>query len=261
MIYPLSLSEYLKFNDFQIKKYYNSQEKWLLQNHIYNYINYWWYPEISLIQSIDKKIDIAKIYLDVMMYKDILERYKLTNEFVLKYCIKRILEWTSKLLSTNNIYNDLKSQNIKVSINTLYDIIQYLQNIFFLSLAENLYNSKAQKKIYIIDNVYQNIYAKQLNLWQKFENTIYNNIKYITKKNIYYQKNGSEIDIYNDDIWKIQICYELNYDNVDREIKWLNTNDTILTYEYPTDNITKICKDRDINIYSIYDYFIWNSLK
>ena len=68
-IQPLSLREYLSFHDFSIKDYYSTVEQWKLNNLIYEYVNYGGYPEIVLIQDVHKKLDIAKTYLDVMIYK------------------------------------------------------------------------------------------------------------------------------------------------------------------------------------------------
>jgi len=251
-IQPLSLREYLWFHDFEIKDYYSTSEEGKL-NHLTDlYINYGWYPEIALISDPHKKIDIAKTYLDVMIYKDIMERYHIENEYALKYCIKRILESSSKQLSIHSIFNDLKSQNIKISINSLYDILQYLQNVFFVSLLENYHNNKWQKKVYPIDTIYHHIYAKNTDFWQKFETMVYHHLKSSSSSELYYKKQHNEIDFTSDSLGNIQVCRDLNHGNIERETRSLSSWDSIVVYRMPSKDIQLYCAQRTITIKTLY---------
>jgi len=65
-------------------------------------------PEIVLTQNEFVKENILKNYLDVMIYKDLQDRYGIKNDFALKFFIKRILNTFSKELNINKIYNELK---------------------------------------------------------------------------------------------------------------------------------------------------------
>ncbi|MDP3380013.1 MAG: hypothetical protein Q8S84_00210 [bacterium] len=60
------------------------------------------------------KENILKTYLDVMIYKDLQDRYSIKNDYVLKFFIKRVLSTFSKELNINKIYNELKGNNIKI---------------------------------------------------------------------------------------------------------------------------------------------------
>ena len=59
-------------------------------------------------------------------------------------------------LHINKIYNELKSNGIKIGKNTLYDFLDYAQNIY-LSLVLHKYDNSlvnkelGEKKIYTID--------------------------------------------------------------------------------------------------------------
>jgi predicted AAA+ superfamily ATPase len=45
-----------------------------------------------------------------MIYKDLQDRYKIKNDFALKFFIKRVLTTFSKELNINKIFNELKTQ-------------------------------------------------------------------------------------------------------------------------------------------------------
>jgi uncharacterized protein len=55
------------------------------------------------------KIKTLQEYFDVMIYNDIIERYKVKDISLLKDFIKRLLQTTTKEFSVNKISNELKS--------------------------------------------------------------------------------------------------------------------------------------------------------
>jgi uncharacterized protein len=67
-----------------------------------------------LTKDILVKENILKSYLDIMIYKDLQDRYKIKNDFALNFFIKRVLITFSKELNINKIYNDLKTNQIKI---------------------------------------------------------------------------------------------------------------------------------------------------
>ncbi|MDR1988576.1 MAG: hypothetical protein LBQ24_07885 [Candidatus Peribacteria bacterium] len=60
------------------------------------------------------KINNLQTYFDIILYKDLLERYKIENEIALRYFLKSITKSFTKIVNINKIYNELKSQQVKV---------------------------------------------------------------------------------------------------------------------------------------------------
>jgi len=60
------------------------------------------------------KENLIKDYLDILVYKDLIDRYKIDNEYVVKFLVKKIISTNTKEISVNKIFNELKSLNIKV---------------------------------------------------------------------------------------------------------------------------------------------------
>lgn len=223
-VFPLTFKEALRFKNIEFKKYYATQELAKVKNTFNDILEYWSFPEILLSTNNLFKIDNLKTYLDVLIYKDLIERYKIDNEYSLKYILKSITNSFTKTLNISKIYNELKSLNIKVWKTTLYEYYEYIKNIFYVYEIENYYNPKAAKKPFLYNMWFNKILWHKENIWQSFENMVF--IELIKKyEKVYFKKNWGEIDFYIPEIeTNIQVCYELNSDNLKREISVFSDN-------------------------------------
>ena len=227
---PLSFKEILNFKDIKIEKNFSTQKKWEIKNIFNDILKYWSFPELVLAKNDIVKTEILKTYFDILFYKDLIERYKIDNEKAIRFLIKKIILWNTKRLNLIKIFNDLKSQWLKIWKNTIYNYFEYLKNIFFVDEIENFY--KKTSNIYLYNFWFWNLFWFTDNLWQNFENLVYLNLKKKYKK-ILYKENWNEIDFYIEEInTNIQVCYKLNEENIDREIKPLLKQDwkKILVY-------------------------------
>lgn len=213
----LSFPEYCGFKN--IKKDTSIAQ---LDIHFQEYIMWWWYPEIVLSDSIIAKKSLLQSYLDVLIYKDLIDRYRIRNQDILIKLIKSVITSNTKHLSLNKLYNTYKSLWYAVSKNTLYEYMQYLKNIFFVSELWSIYQKSYNNKVYIIDNWYMNLYADSNNLWQKFENTIYKHLTNNTST-LGYIQDRYEVD-FSDKKTNRQVSYRITEENHDREYAFGDTN-------------------------------------
>lgn len=73
-----------------------------------------------------------------MLFRDMVEHYHIgASPSVVRYFLKRVMNNLTKPTSVNNIYNDLKSQGLKVSKDSLYLWLDYACNIFMFRKVEN----------------------------------------------------------------------------------------------------------------------------
>ncbi len=128
-IMPLSFKEFLYFKGFEIKKAYSSSEENKIKSYLREYLKYGGFPNIVLEKEIAERF--FKEYLDLVVFRDVIERHKIKNVFVIKFLIKNMISSFAKEFSIHNIFNTLKSQNIKVSKKTLYEYALYLEDAFF----------------------------------------------------------------------------------------------------------------------------------
>ena len=198
------------------------------------YITYGWYPEICILESENLKFNLLKNYFDILLYKDLIERYNVENEYVIRYLLKVLLLSNTKEISINKTFNELKSKNIEVSKNTLYNYLEYAENIFFIKKLYNLYSPKGFYKTFLYDVWFTFLSKNQQDLWKNLENLVFIDLLRQGKQ-VYYKKTKSEIDFYlKDDDINIQVCYELDENNYKREVlalaKWEGTN-MIITFD------------------------------
>ena len=196
---PLSFKEYLNFKDITIKDY--SQKSYAkINNQFDKYLHYGGFPEIALTDDDIIKEKILQEYVDLIQYKDMVEKYKVQNQFLLKTLLKFCLTHPANLISVNKLYNDFKSQGISLSKNTLYEYLEYMEESFIISLNPKYAKSirKQQqnpKKIYIIDSGLMVPFQSQprMNIGYKLENSVFTKLKQ-KHTEIYYYKNNYEID-------------------------------------------------------------------
>ncbi len=222
-IFPLSFKEFLYFKNIEKKDFYTEKEVWLLNNKIQEFIEFWSYPEVVLAKYNTTKYELIKWYFNLLLYKDLLERYWIENEYVIKFLIKKLLLTTTKEFNINKTFNEIKSQNIKIWKQTIYNYLEYLKEIFFIKEIIDEYK-KGSKKFFFYDVWYNNIMFLE-NKWQRFENIIYSELNRKFEEVIYKKNAEYEIDfIIRQKNLAIQVCYELNSENIEREIKWLEKN-------------------------------------
>ena len=229
-IYPLSFSEYLSFKDIEVDLYLESSIL-KIKNEFWTYLE-WSFPEIVFLADDSLKYKTYKEYLDVMIFRDLIQRYEIKNEKALYYFIKRMLSNVAKEFSVNKIFNELKSNWIKISKEYLYTWLKYLEDIYLIFVNEKFSYSVSKrefsiKKAYAIDNWFVNLFTFA-DIGKKLENLVYIELKRRWNK-VYYHKNKKECDFIvkkenekGEWLEVIQVSYSLVDDETrEREIAWL----------------------------------------
>ncbi len=216
-VFPLTFKEILRFKNIEAKTRYSTKEKGELGLILDDMMSYGTFPELVLSTNENFKENLLKDYLDILIYKDLLERYKIENEFVVRYLIKRLISSNTKQININRTYNDLKSMNVKVGKNSLYSTLAYLENIFFIRQVSNYFSEKWFKKAFLYNLWFKRTLNMEKDYGKNFENLVFLNLikKYGNPK---YKDAKNEIDFYIEkDQLNIQVCYDLNDENFERE--------------------------------------------
>lgn len=218
-VFPLDFKEYLNFKNIDFSKNDLILNKSKYKSLFLNFLKWGGFPEIVLTENEFVKQNILKTYFDVMIYKDLQDRYKIKNDFALNFFIKRVLTTFTKELNINKIFNELKSQQIKIWKDSLYNFYEYLHNIYLIEPLNNYWSKiKWLKKNYLIDVSFANLIWND-DFWQRFENFVFFELRKKYKE-IYFLNKTYEIDFFILLENKfIQVVYNLNYDNLERETK------------------------------------------
>lgn len=199
-IFPFSFTEYLRYQGIQINLHSSDSCSWI-KHHFERYLRHGGFAE-CFEQSDDIERRILRDYLDLIVYRDIIERFSVTNRALLKHLIKYLFANPATLVSFNKLYNDFRSQGFKLSKDTLADYFSYLNDayaafsipIFRDSVQEEQRNPK---KVYIIDNGYKRLYDAFANqdMGKLLENMVFLHLRRQTR-DIYYVKQQYEVDFF-----------------------------------------------------------------
>lgn len=162
--------------------------------------------------------------LDDILYRDIAVRYGVRDVVSLRKLAVYLLSNTGKPVSANNLK---KQFEIKAS-STMLEYFSYLENAYVVQFISKFsYSIKTQirnpKKIYAIDIAFstQNSIRFTDDWGRKMENLVFLHLrrKY---KDLYYFQEKLECDFVafeRENLKEIvQVCYELNFDNLKREL-------------------------------------------
>lgn len=200
-IWPFSFTEFLlsKKIDYSMpmgKKTYDGFIKQLS-----HYLHTGGFPEVISMPT-DTKNRVLQDYVSAVIMRDIIERYNITNIVLIHYMIKSLLKNVGRSFSINKFFNDVKTQGIAASKNTLYEYLTYLEDAYLLFsvpiYAKSIRKVQSNpKKIYAIDPGLVGAYTLNIspNYGHLFENLIFLDLRR-TNHEIYYYltKEGYEID-------------------------------------------------------------------
>jgi len=270
-VYPLSLTEYLQFKNIDIDLIH-PQKKAKLIYHTSRFIYNGGFPEVINFDH-EIRLNVLQSYFNTMIYRDIIERYKVSDAVMLKFFIKKIFAGIGKPLSINKIYNDLRSMNYKVSNNYLYEFEEYCKTVF-LSVTVPKFNyseikqEKADKKAYCIDTGLLSAieFSISENRGKLLENMVL--LEFIKSGyDVFYFKEKYECDFIikrQNKLFPIQVSYVLEQDkSKEREVRGLlqacnrlNVNEgTIITFDQKDEMIQQ---GVNIKIIPVYQYFLEN---
>ncbi|MBI5002850.1 ATP-binding protein [Candidatus Woesearchaeota archaeon] len=224
-VYPFSFHEFLDFKNISVDKsaFYHTEKKVQLIRLFEEYMLSGGLPEY--LKNKDKEY-VRTVYENIL-YKDIITRYAIKREKILKELVN--------ILATNAAspftYNSLKKTLGLSNAITVKEYISYLSNSYlFFELLKSSYSVKQQlaspRKIYMIDSAFNNVCGLNFtpNKGRNMENAVFIALKR-TGEDVFYYSDKTECDFIVKEGSKIsmaiQVCYAINDTNKEREIRGL----------------------------------------
>lgn len=203
-MFSLNFWEYLIFKNFPVSEpdelYYSPKKNDLLFL-LGEYLRYGGFPEVVLEKEISIKVKILREYFRAIFFADIIERNQVRNIEALEAFVKILSRQMASLFSVGKLNNTLKSIGLKVSKNTLYTYLSFLEDAFFgKSVPIYSYSIKDQfqypKKYYLMDNGLYNVvsFLDDADKGRLLENMVFLHL-YKKYEKIHYWKNGSDYEV------------------------------------------------------------------
>ena len=218
-VFKLSFREYLEFKKESTQSYDKLLEE---------YIKFGGFPIIALgeyeQQSAYQIVD--GIYHTVVS-RDIVKKHRINKQDLFDRVVKYVIENMGKTFSASSISNFLKSENRKVSIESIYNYLRWLEQAFIIFPCERYDMQgkcvlKTQEKYYLADVSFR--YAL-FGYNRKMLDGVMENIVYLELRrrgyDVYVGKNNTkEIDfiaIHKDEKIYVQVCVQIP-ENSNREV-------------------------------------------
>jgi len=224
IVRPFSFLEFLELKGIKINKesIYKTETKVEIKKYFDEYLINGGMPEYLIYN--DSEL-LTRVYEDTVI-KDIAVRHKIENIAVLRQLYSYLVNNFANKFS----YNSLKKVTSIKSVNTIKKFISYLEETYFAKTINKFdYSYRKQiineKKFYVLDNGFVGIISKKITKdygWL-LENLVFNCLN--RDYGVFYYAGKKECDfliVKNKEVKKaLQVCYELNEDNREREIEGL----------------------------------------
>ena len=203
-VFPFSFHEYL--THFGLSTHSKSQANQAKITHaMATYLKHGGFPE-TLGQTEEIFRLILQEYLNLIIYRDLIERHRIHNPKLIKLFIHTLLRNIAAPLSINKLHRDFTSQGYTLSKDTLHLYLSYLEEAYAFFTVELFSESiRAQqdnyRKIYVIDTgfVTANIFGISEKRGALLENTVFLALRRLPGGRLHYYRTKTQQEV--DFIW------------------------------------------------------------
>ena len=256
-MFPFSFREFLRAKGFTPGKYLSTRDEARIKAFLREYLEFGGFPEVVLLDDPFLKRKTLSEYVDVMLYRDVVERHNVKNLKAIRLFLKLLMASFAKEFSVNRAARYMKGMGVEVSRNTLYSYFEYLEEAYLVfplkKFSHNIREiEKSLPKVYIIDSGLINAYSPRSggSIGRLMENAVFLELRR-REKELYYFKDerGREVDfvVVEDGIVSelIQVSYSLDEpETFEREVSALMSASEKLN----CDSLTIINWERDDTI-------------
>ena len=207
-VFPLSFSEYLRFNGIfktppNANGVYTVREKGMLRKAASEYLERGGFPDVQDV-SARQRAEMLQGYVDAVLYRDILERHQVTNIQALRYMLDYLFHNFARKVSTRAANGVLKNLGVSASRETLSEYLGYFKDAYLVYPVSIHSDSLAVKRVnpdkyYMIDTglIRAMCVKNDAEKGWLLENMVYMSLRRQAKKVEYYLTNdGREVDFY-----------------------------------------------------------------
>ncbi len=198
-VFPLSFREVLGFRGIEIVPY-SAENEGLLRRTLEEYLAWGGFPEIVLSEE-TLRPHIFTEYASLMFYRDVVERYGVRNEPLMRELLRHAFRNTASLINVSKLHRDFRSQGFSASKNTLFEYLGYLEDAFLVfpipRLAESLRKQAHNpKKLHVIDPGLVSAFKARAgpDFGRRLETAVFLEMRR-RNRDLFYHADGGEIDL------------------------------------------------------------------
>ena len=158
LLHPFSFEEVLRHKGQRVPEkaaFLSPAERSGIERAFLDYLAAGGFPKPKGLDSATRR-RLLKDYVDVAMLRDVMERHGIANLSALRWLVRHLLGNAAALFSVEKFYGDLKSQGLRVSKDTVHQLLAHLHDCFLVRIVWMEAASERQRmvnprKVYPVD--------------------------------------------------------------------------------------------------------------
>lgn len=159
------------------------------------------FPAVFDLAADARKL-LHREYLNALMLRDVIERYKVTQPLALRHLVNRMVNGIGTLFSFRKVGEELKALGFAINRNMVAEYLQWLEDAYFLFTipvysASVARQARELRKAYCVDHAMANTLSNGVlkNRGQMLENMVFVHLRRHTPQVYYYKtRNALEVD-------------------------------------------------------------------
>lgn len=147
VIRPFSFREFLRHQDEEPAKEprrWTAAERSLVEKRFREYLVEGGFPEAQGLTAA-LRVELLQGYVDTVLFRDVVERYGLTQVAALRWVVRQCLRNPAASFSVHRLHQDLKSQGHGVAKDAVHAMLGHLFDAFLLSAVPVATDSERQR--------------------------------------------------------------------------------------------------------------------
>jgi len=135
VIRPYSFREFLRHRGEEPSRgprRWTPAERSRIEKRFLEFLSEGGFPEVQGLPA-PLRIELLQGYVNTVLFRDIVERYGVTQVAALRWLIRHCLRNPAAAYSIHRLYNDLKSQGHAIAKDTVYAFLEHILDSFLLS--------------------------------------------------------------------------------------------------------------------------------
>ncbi len=225
-LYPFSFREFLRARSFEPGE--SLPKKARIKALLEEYLMWGGFPEVVLEDSELLKRKTLESYVDLILYRDVVERFGVKNTRALRLLLRLIGSSFGREFSINRTVRYMKGMGVEANRNTLSAYLEHLEDAYLVvrvkKLAPPRESEKALPKIYLVDTGLTRVFKENLELGRLMESVVLTELLRRGIRPYYLKTQRFEVDFVVREGGShrlIQVTRSLEEDTLRREIRAL----------------------------------------
>jgi len=134
VIHPFSFEEALRHRGHAVPErpdFASARERSALERAFLDYLATGGFPEAQGLDT-TTRLRLLRDYVDVAMLRDVVERHEVSQVAGLRWMVRHLLGNAAGAFSVEKFYSALKSQGMRISKDTVHQLLAYLEDCFLV---------------------------------------------------------------------------------------------------------------------------------